>query len=607
MAGMESTAAEVSMENDQPQTNFNEEADDGAGDEDGARDEPKPAQKKRGSRLLRELDAKNMLPAPEPQETIEMPDDEADPKPAQEQKHTTRQSRHGRTNVNYDMKFHPDFDRAKRPAWAAKRLSGSRSLTLTPGTDDETDEESLPSSAKDGSESEDPASDEDDEDDVPLVREPDPGATRRSSRASAQTLVNYSAKHHPQDSNLPGYQHKARALRLKRKQTGRQSTSTGVHSQSPIEVDDDEPDAEDDAIEVAPQAPPRKKLRVLDDNRATESKAKQRSRKRAGRGRKKASKKNDTFSDADDYAQWAIEHSQPPPNRLGSREASLQASGSSRDDAVDPGASGDDGAPPSNEDSPVDEGGVKKVSSVRAEVQSLTPLSMAKSTQQESARINVERRGGVTLQSGNMASSRLTQGHDTERDRSDSPPQPSNSRSARGSSTYVEANILPPTPRHPSSTAEQDYQQAPEFAGTDAAKTSHWDPEQDDPEQDDPHPSYFEEALAITQPRSPEADDGYDRRRAGGDLPYSDTFVSSESDNGAREGQSPSMPSSTKRQQCQDYMQVFMEHRPTQNTDIGLFQLDGTGDATPQSSVSHNHLARGTSTVSNLLNEFDVE
>jgi len=76
------------------------------------------------------------------------------------------------------------------PKYAAKRETGSASLTITPGplSDVETDEESLPSSARDGSESESSAASDED---IPLAREPDPEATRRSSRTSAQKMVNY--------------------------------------------------------------------------------------------------------------------------------------------------------------------------------------------------------------------------------------------------------------------------------------------------------------------------------------------------------------------------------------------------------------------------------
>ena len=82
------------------------------------------------------------------------------------------------------------MDVATRPKRAAKRLSGSTSLSRTPGGvgDDESDEDSLSSSANIDAE---PESSAPEDEDLLLDREPDPGATRRSSRGSARKLVNY--------------------------------------------------------------------------------------------------------------------------------------------------------------------------------------------------------------------------------------------------------------------------------------------------------------------------------------------------------------------------------------------------------------------------------
>ena len=53
---------------------------------------------------LRGLDLDNVLPSPVTQNTIEISDDDNDAEPTTEPKHATRQSRHGKTSANYDMK-----------------------------------------------------------------------------------------------------------------------------------------------------------------------------------------------------------------------------------------------------------------------------------------------------------------------------------------------------------------------------------------------------------------------------------------------------------------------------------------------------------------------
>lgn len=99
-----------------------------------------------------------------------------------------------------------------RPKRAARRLSTSRLLSHL-GDDGETDDESLPTSARDdGSETNNESSSDNDDSSL-LIRESDSRATRVSSRIVNQTYVNYSAKHHPQDAHIPGFQHKARQQR----------------------------------------------------------------------------------------------------------------------------------------------------------------------------------------------------------------------------------------------------------------------------------------------------------------------------------------------------------------------------------------------------------
>lgn len=126
-----------------------------------------------------------------------------------------------------------------------------------------------------------------------------------------------SSKHHPQDFRLPGYQHRARALRHQQKLASRLSIGVSERSQSPKDADNDlqvEPIELDDEVEAEQQRnPPRKKLRTLDDKRLhPETQSSKRQRKPATKGKKRASITKAMSSDADAYATWAVESTQIP-------------------------------------------------------------------------------------------------------------------------------------------------------------------------------------------------------------------------------------------------------------------------------------------------------
>lgn len=165
-------------------------------------------------------------------------------------------------------------------------------MSVLPDADDdaETDEESLPSSAKSQDESsgdEDSDSDSSEEEKEPAQRQPDPKATRHSKRSATSKAVSYSTKHHPQDASLPGYQHKARKL----KEQAKASWRTLPSAQNPVvEIEASTgPTIRDTASKAkraqptgsraiakqstksARESSPRKKLRTLADDRGQPS------------------------------------------------------------------------------------------------------------------------------------------------------------------------------------------------------------------------------------------------------------------------------------------------------------------------------------------------
>ncbi|KAK3716200.1 hypothetical protein LTR37_006645 [Vermiconidia calcicola] len=279
-------------------------------------DEEERTQLPRLRGVLRGLHPQNVLPPPKAQETIEiLDDDDDDPKPAQEPKHATRQSRYGRATetIKYDMKYHP-MDEITRPKRAARRRSGSRSLSAAMHDGEETEEESLPSSAQDDVSERDCT---DGESDGEAPRSPDPRASRVSARAAAQKFVNYSAKHHPQDYGLPGFQDKAKALKQKRRVRSKTS-----HNETQTEPPEGTLENDEDANESVGQQDRtvertaddrRKKLRTLDDDRQPSRMKRRRS------GAKKSNQKKRELvvpsSSPSDLAEDAISGSQAPQLR----------------------------------------------------------------------------------------------------------------------------------------------------------------------------------------------------------------------------------------------------------------------------------------------------
>ncbi|KAI6801125.1 hypothetical protein KC361_g1931 [Hortaea werneckii] len=167
---------------------------------------------------LRGLDPNNVLLTPATQsrhevansddELVIMDEEEATCEPPR----STRAARSGRQQVNYDMKYHP-MDEVTRPKRAAKRTPASRPLKTPIKIDTDTSDASsdtdlaLPSG-------EDESELESDNKENELARKPDPRATRHSARSEARKAVNYSRKHHPQDHGLPGFQRRAKRIKL---------------------------------------------------------------------------------------------------------------------------------------------------------------------------------------------------------------------------------------------------------------------------------------------------------------------------------------------------------------------------------------------------------
>lgn len=264
-------------------------------------DEDERGMQPRLSGVLRGLNPDAVILPTQPSIEVADEDDGDGAKSTRAVRHGTRQSLYGKSEANYDMKvsrdvlwvvcnaeyrqFHP-MDVVTRPKRAAMR-----GFTMAlPGDNAETDEESLHSSALVGDESGDEESS--DEEDVPAPRVPDPNATRHPGRVAALNTVNYSRKHHPQDHSLPGYQHKARKLKnLKKRfdQTASPAPKPGRRPHSPIVLingDTDDGTASDEDVEVEmdvnqgtkrlrPQnSSPRKKLRMLEDDREQTSRTK---------------------------------------------------------------------------------------------------------------------------------------------------------------------------------------------------------------------------------------------------------------------------------------------------------------------------------------------
>ncbi|KAI7163033.1 hypothetical protein KC349_g1570 [Hortaea werneckii] len=167
---------------------------------------------------LRDLDPNNVLPTPATQPSLKVANSDDDlaitdeDETSREPPRNTRATRSGRQKVNYDMKYHP-MDEVTRPKRAAKRIPAScppkTSIKIDLETSDASSNVDLDfPSGDDESELEGKNSDKE------LVRKPDPRATRHSARSEARKAVNYSRKHHPQDHVLPGFQRRAKRIKL---------------------------------------------------------------------------------------------------------------------------------------------------------------------------------------------------------------------------------------------------------------------------------------------------------------------------------------------------------------------------------------------------------
>ncbi|RMY73787.1 hypothetical protein D0863_03655 [Hortaea werneckii] len=167
---------------------------------------------------LRGLDPNNVLPTPATQPSLQVADSDDDlaimdeDEASCEPPRSTRAARSGRKQVNYDMKYHP-MDEVTRPKRVAKRTPAS----CPPKTNIKIDLESSDGSSDidlDLLSGEDESELESDNKENEPFRKPDPRATRHSARSEAQKAVNYSRKHHPQDHGLPGFQRRAKRIKL---------------------------------------------------------------------------------------------------------------------------------------------------------------------------------------------------------------------------------------------------------------------------------------------------------------------------------------------------------------------------------------------------------
>ncbi|KAI7223164.1 hypothetical protein KC333_g649 [Hortaea werneckii] len=187
---------------------------------------------------LRDLDPNNVLPTPATQPSLKVANGDDDlaitdeDETSREPSRNTRAPRLGRQKVNYDMKYHP-MDEVTRPKRAAKRVRASfppkTSIKIDLETSDASSNVDLDfPSGDDESELESKTSDNE------LVRKPDPRATRHSARSEARKAVNYSRKHHPQDHGLPGFQRRAKRLKLEHSDAVRKKS----HAEGGLDDDD---------------------------------------------------------------------------------------------------------------------------------------------------------------------------------------------------------------------------------------------------------------------------------------------------------------------------------------------------------------------------------
>ena len=223
------------------------------------------------------------------------------------------------------------MDDVTRPKRAARQR---RSMSTMRDNEVETDEESLPSSARD-SDSDQDGEDEgsSEEEDLPTQRELDPRAIRHSARGEAKKVVNYSTKIHPQDHSLPGYQHKAKQLKRSQAMGKSNAARFPPHSKKRAATSDPTSDGVESLLsEVRQLKRPHKRLSVLDNDREHAEKTQHQTKKIKETKKTKETKPSATdevplmlSDDVNDMVDMAIEGSQlPRPGR--SHEEDLPAS-----------------------------------------------------------------------------------------------------------------------------------------------------------------------------------------------------------------------------------------------------------------------------------------
>lgn len=283
------------------------------------------------SRLLRGLDPIKDIIEDDAQETTELNDAAPKDTKAPRSTHSTRSSRRGHSEVNYDMKYHP-MDAVTRPNARSTQRHRSKSVSLTERTASETEDSSELSDPPDSEEessglSDPPESEEEDveeqiasdnevQDAVETRREKDPRAVRQSARGEARKFVNYSKSYHPQDSGIPGYRHKAKlAVTLNSARSTPKPKQKSVKRSAPPEDEEDGEDQEQNAATAMPKKPPRKKLKSVDTSskpRKTKTTADPKKTKQAKAPKKASRRQRSKDDEVDDLVDTAILGSQAP-------------------------------------------------------------------------------------------------------------------------------------------------------------------------------------------------------------------------------------------------------------------------------------------------------
>ncbi|EME40651.1 hypothetical protein DOTSEDRAFT_55802 [Dothistroma septosporum NZE10] len=237
----------------------------------------------RGSRMLSGLDPQHNVINEAARASVEHLIVDDDPL-----KHLTRALHNGKSDMLYDMKYHP-MDAVTRPNMPATQRHRSKLVSFANDQGDDGDSEGIHSSSQ-GTEDSEGSDDDAAPNSIPRRgppppdREMDPRASRHSSRKEAQKYVDYDRKSHPADYGIPGYQDKVKYMLPTDKPT---SVQIAKKRKARLQDSDDE----EDGPSIAQPRQPRKQLKSLAKNK-TESTTK--------RGRGRPRKKQDSSDGVDD-------------------------------------------------------------------------------------------------------------------------------------------------------------------------------------------------------------------------------------------------------------------------------------------------------------------